>query len=166
VTSRRWCALADAIHRDHPERPEVFAERLRLFPDGCRVAVGGVDEAVGYAIAHPGVVGMPPDLDTLLVTLPKAPDCLYVHDVALLRQARGRGLLTRLLPPLLALAEANGLARLALVAVNGTEPVWRRLGFLPWRGSAAVRGKLASYGGKAVYMTRPAAPSAASGAGE
>lgn len=147
-------ALADAIHLDHPERPEVFAERLRLFPSGCRVAVAAGGEAVGYAVAHPGRLGKPPALDSLLEALPPAPDCLYVHDVALLPLARGCGLLARLLPQLLAVAQAQGLSRLALVAVNGSEPIWRRLGFVP--SESAVQSKLASYGGVASYMIRDA----------
>ena len=146
-------ALAAAIHADHPERPEVFAERLALFPAGSRVVEAG-EEVVGYALAHPGLIGRPPALDTLLGALPTAPDCLYLHDIALLPQARGHGLAIRLVADLEALAVAEGLDRLALVAINGLAPVWRQFGFLPTRGDAVWRGQLAGYGDDAVYMTR------------
>ena len=150
-------ALAAAIHADHPERPEVFAERLALFPAGSRVVEAG-EGVVGYAVAHPGLIGRPPALDTLLGALPTAPDCLYLHDIALLPQARGHGLATRLVADLEALAVAEGLDRLALVAINGLAPVWRRFGFLPTLGDALLQDKLAGYGDDAVYMTRGVVP--------
>lgn len=137
-------AIAAEVHPDHPERPEVFAERLALFPRGCfMLGTGG-----GYAIAHPGVLGRPPALDTLLGALPPRPDCLYLHDVALLPDRRSRGESRLLLTELQRLASSLGLRRLALVAVSGSEPVWQRLGFRP---AAATT---AGYGGNAVYMTR------------
>lgn len=136
-------AIAAEVHPDHPERPEVFAERLSLFPRGCfMLAAGG-----GYAIAHPGILGCPPALDTLLGALPPCPDCLYLHDVALQPDRRGRGESRLLLTELQRLAADLGLHRLALVAVSGSEPVWQRLGF---RREAAAT---ASYGGAAAYMT-------------
>lgn len=150
-------ALAAAIHVDHPERPEIFAERLALFPAGSRIAEAG-GMVVGYALAHPWLIGRPPALDTLLGALPAAPDCLYLHDIALLPRARGHGLTARLVTDLEALAVAGGLDRLALVAINGLAPVWRRFGFLPTQGDALLQGKLAGYGDDAVYMTRRAVP--------
>src|SRR3954447_18093660 len=45
-------AIAARIHPDLPERPEVFAEKMRLYPDGCRVLATD-DGIVGYRLAHP-----------------------------------------------------------------------------------------------------------------
>lgn len=145
-------AVAAAVHINHPERPEVLAERLGLFPAGAWIAVAGT-VAVGYALIHPGLIGRPPALDTLLGSLPVRPDCLYLHDVALLPRARGQGLAARLLADVKVLGAAKGLNRLALVAVNGSAPVWRRFGFMPWPGDAFLQEKLAGYGDDAMYMT-------------
>jgi GNAT superfamily N-acetyltransferase len=147
-------AIAAAIHVAHPERDAVFAERLFLYPRGCLILMQ--DGAVlGYAIAHPWLISAPPALDTLLGALPARPDCLYLHDVALRPAGRGHGATARLLARLDDLARAAGLARLALVAIPGTDRVWRRLGFLPRaRADDATRGD-GGYGAGAALMERP-----------
>lgn len=54
-------ALAGCVHRDHPERPEVFAERLRLAPEGCLALADAAGRLLGYALSHPwGDEGPPP----------------------------------------------------------------------------------------------------------
>ncbi|BBK39765.1 N-acetyltransferase GCN5 [Allostella sp. ATCC 35155] len=144
--------IAGIVHPLFPERPEVPAERLRLFPAGCFVAASPVGPA-GYAVAHPWAIGAPPALDVLLCSLPREADCLYLHDVALLPELRGSGLGAHLVRRLAALAERHLLDRLALTAVGGSAGYWRRHGFEPWGVlDAALARKLASYGGDAVYM--------------
>lgn len=141
--------IAARVHVDYPEREAVFAERLALFPAGCAML-----GAVGYAIAHPGVIGAPPPLDHLMGTLPRRPDCLYLHDLAILGEYRGGGHGRALSQRLCRLARSEGLPRLALIAVNHSEAVWRRLGFVAQVGGEALSAKLRSYGGDAVYMVR------------
>ena len=144
--------IAGQVHAAYPERPEVPAERLRLFPAGCAVAAGE-GAILGYAIAHPWTLGPPPALDTLLGCLPATPACLYLHDVALLTAARGGGLGTALVDRLRALAAHERLPTLALVAVHGSVPFWRRHGFaavVP--DDPAVAAKLRSYGPAAALM--------------
>lgn len=65
--------ISAIVHPRYPERDEVPAERLRLFPAGCLIATYNT-MTVGYAIAHPGKIGQPPPLDTLLGTLPPDAD--------------------------------------------------------------------------------------------
>ncbi len=122
----RVAYIADIVHVDHPERPEVFANRLGLFPAGCLMAADGV----GYCLAHPGQLGRAPGLDTLLGGLPAEPDCLYLHDLALLPQARGRGLGRAVVGELARVAQAWGLARIALTAVGDSPAFWAALGFV------------------------------------
>jgi ribosomal protein S18 acetylase RimI-like enzyme len=153
-------AIAAALHADHPERPEVFAERLRLAPPGfCRVLArpGGSPASglSGYALTHPWRAAHPPALDTLLGRLPAAPDAWHIHDVALLPEARGRGLADAVLREIEATAAAAGagLRRATLVAVAGKAGHWRRRGFravAPGDGGAT----LATYGAGAAFMAR------------
>lgn len=139
--------VADLVHVDYPEDPTVFANRLALFPAGCLMAEE--DGAIlGYCVAHPGMVGDPPPLDTVLAALPAAPDCLYIHDVALLPQARGRHLGIALARRLDDVARAHGFDRLALTAVNNSDGFWAALGFV-----AVPCAKLASYG-SATYRVK------------
>ena len=144
--------IADIVHPAYPERPEIPQERLRLFPRGCFVA--GDTDIVGYAVAHPGLLGRPPALDTLLGRLPHGPDCLYLHDIALLPAARGLGLGGQLTALLCQLGEGMSIRDLALVAVNGSEPYWKSLGFQPTAPDPELAAKLASYGTDASYLVR------------
>lgn len=132
--------VATTVHVAYPEDPAVFANRLELFPAGCLMAEEA-GEILGYCLAHPGTVGDPPPLDTVLARLPAAADCLYIHDVALLPQARGRHLGVALARRLEEVARAHGFARVALTAVNHSDGFWQALGYLP-----QPCAKLASYG--------------------
>lgn len=147
-------AVAEIVHPLYPESREVAAERLALYPAGCLVAVEG-GRLVGYAIGHPGVLGRPPALDTLLGTLPAEADCLYLHDVALLPDVHGKGHGKALIARLESLARSAGLARLALTAVNNSAGYWARHGFAPYKaGDADLAAKMASYGEDALYLLR------------
>jgi GNAT superfamily N-acetyltransferase len=144
--------LADAIHPDHPEGKDVFTERQRLYPEGCHVlAVEGC--LVGYAIAHPWQLGEPPPLNSRLGAIPHEASTYYIHDVALLPEARGRGYASQIVERLAEHARGAGPHNLSLVAVNRSQMFWERLGF---RATAVpgLDGKLLSYGSDAVLMVR------------
>lgn len=132
--------IADIVHVNYPEDPAVFANRLALFPDGCRMAEDGA-QSLGYCIVHPGIIGQPPALDSVLASLPAAADCLYIHDVALLPEARGRKLGIALARLMEDVARAHGFDRIALTAVNNSDGFWGSLGYEP-----QPCDKLASYG--------------------
>ncbi|MDA9464144.1 GNAT family N-acetyltransferase [Bradyrhizobium sp. CCBAU 53415] len=145
-------AIAARIHPDLPESPEVFAEKMRLYPGGCRVLVAG-DEIAGYGLSHPWKQHRIPPLDALLARLPDDADCLYVHDVAVLPDFRG-GVLRTYVAAIEELARASQIATLALVSVYATRPLWERLGFRTVTMDAELRAKLESYGEGATYMLR------------
>ncbi len=141
--------IAHSIHTMH-ERADVLAEKIALFPSGCRVLVG--DGAVcGYALAFPWRLADVPPLDSYLGVLPRDADCIFIYDVAILPAARRRGAAERFVAHASALAGDQGLSRLALVSVYGTYPFWARRGFevTPLPDQVA---KLASYGDTACYM--------------
>ena len=141
--------VAAAVHPGFPEDGAVFAERLRLYPAGCRVlAVGGTLE--GYVIAHPWVFGGAPGLNTLVERLPEGADTLHLHDLAVTEGARGGGFGARVVEVLAAQAAAAGLWRMTLVAVGGSDEFWRGRGFV---GVEAAGTKLGSYG-PAILMMR------------
>ncbi|WP_448191975.1 GNAT family N-acetyltransferase [Azospirillum sp. sgz301742] len=145
-------AVASAVHPGYPEAPAVFAERLKLYPAGCRMAeVAGV--VVGYAVMHPGRLGSPPALDSLLGELPESADCLYLHDVALLPGARGSGLGVAAVGCASDLAVRDGVGWLALTSTPEARGYWERRGFAATAGQPV---ELASYGGGMTYMTRRA----------
>lgn len=145
-------AIAARIHPELPERPEVFAEKMRLYPDGCRVLVAG-DAIAGYGLSHPWKQHRIAPLDGFLERLPDDADCLYVHDVAVLPDFRG-GVARDYVATIEVLARASHITTLALVSVYATRPLWERLGFRPVTADAPLRAKLASYGENATYMLR------------
>jgi ribosomal protein S18 acetylase RimI-like enzyme len=147
-------SIADRVHISYPERPAVFAERLRLHPHGCFVLVDdAVNAVVGYTVSHPWD-GAPPALDTLLGPLPQTPTTFYIHDIALLPPARGHGAVADIIERIVEDARRQRLASVGLVAVGGTAPLWCHLGFQA-RQDVAIAAKLASYGDDATYMVRP-----------
>lgn len=151
-------AIAVRIHPDLAERPEVFAEKMRLSPDGCLV-LAAQDATVGYGLSHPWIQQQIPLLDGFLDKLPDEADCLYVHDVAMLPAFRGGGAARAYVAAIETLARSSAIATLALVSVYGTRSLWERLGFRAVESDAALRSKLASYGESATYMLRDLADS-------
>ena len=145
-------AIAARIHPDLPERPEVFAEKMRLYPDGCRLLIAD-EEIAGYGLAHPWKQHRIPPLNGFLQQLPDDADCLYVHDVAVLPDFRG-GVARDYIAAIEKLARASHITTLALVSVYATRPLWERFGFRPVTADAELRAKLESYGASATYMLR------------
>ncbi|MCD6070436.1 MAG: family acetyltransferase [Microvirga sp.] len=147
--------LADAIHVSHPEDPEVLAERQRLYPQGCFMLVEN-GRAIGYALTHPWSFAEPPPLNRLLGAVPFPATTYYVHDVALLPEARGKGYAAQITSLLVNHAHDAGFDNLSLVAVNKSQIFWEKAGFrvIPVPGLEA---KLASYGPDAALMVRDVA---------
>ncbi|NBJ11478.1 GNAT family N-acetyltransferase [Microvirga arsenatis] len=145
-------ALADAIHVNHPEDAEVLAERLRLYPQGCLMLVED-GHATGYALTHPWRSGEPPPLNRLLREIPSAPTTYYIHDVALLPEARGKGHALAAADRMTAHARREGFREVSLVAVNGSQAFWEKAGFRVLT-VPGLEAKLSSYGPDAVLMVR------------
>jgi predicted N-acetyltransferase YhbS len=144
--------IADSIHTALPERPEVFEEKCRLFPEGSRVLVSG-DRVIGYGVSHPWLLGQIPPLDEFLHALPDEPTCLYLHDIVVLPEARGQNAAGAFVKLLEDVARQRSIPHLALVSVYGTDALWSRFGFaVADRPELAT--KLTTYGPTAKYMTR------------
>lgn len=121
-------AISDAVHGRYTEPRGVYAERLALYPQGCRVL--DVDGAVeGYCISHPWHRRSPPALGQAIGAIPEDADTYWLHDLALVAQARGSGAGAAALAEALALARAGGFSDVSLIAVNGADRFWSRHGF-------------------------------------
>ncbi|MCP8939738.1 GNAT family N-acetyltransferase [Alsobacter sp. SYSU M60028] len=149
-------AVARIVHPSLPERREVFAERLALFPDGCRV-LEGPGGLAGYLVSHPWRARQAPKLDTLLGALPPVEGTRYIHDLAIAPEARGQGAGERAVADVVADATRRGAPSLSLVSVYGSAPFWRRHGFAP-ADAPSLASMLASYGADAVFMERALRP--------
>jgi GNAT superfamily N-acetyltransferase len=144
--------IGNAIHASLQEGPEVFANKLALFPEGCFVlAQNGA--VAGYGIAHPWVLGTVPALDRCIAALPPSPTCLYIHDVVVLPAVRGQGAAGVLVDRFEAIARRHRLPSITLVSVYGTDRLWERYGFQT-ASEPELADRLASYGATARYMRK------------
>jgi len=143
-------ALSQVVHPGYPEDRAIFTERLRLYPAGC-FALSGETEIAGYALSHPFAKNSAPALNSLLGTLPEPCDIYYIHDIAILPQARKGGAGAAIVARLRAQARTAGFDAIGLVAVNDSAPFWERQGFVA-QNVAGLAEKLASYGRNACYM--------------
>lgn len=148
-------AVAAVVHPGYPERPAVFVERLALSPDGCKVLTRG-DTVVGYLISHPWAHLAPPPLDSLLGRIPTAPTTYYLHDLALLPEARGQRAAGAGVRALLTEVAATDIPNASLIAVAGAEAFWIQFGFraVDAEAHAGLRDRLASYGDTAILMVK------------
>lgn len=147
------CALSATIHQAYPEDDAVFAERLRLYPDGCHV-YAAAETIAAYVISHPWRALDAPALNSLLGKLPTASSTYYIHDLALSQQARRTGAATRIVGYLADHARERGLRSMSLVAVNNSVGFWQRQGFA-LTDVPALAEKLRSYcDDDARFMTR------------
>ncbi|MGW4023149.1 GNAT family N-acetyltransferase [Streptomyces sp. NPDC005009] len=131
------------------EGAEALRSRGRASPKTCFVLETG-DRVAGYVLALPYPRLRYPDL-----TRPeeRAYDSrnLHLHDLVIADDLRGRGLGSRLLRHLTAVARRSSYERISLVAVGGTAGFWAGHGYRPEPGAELHGG----YGDGAVYMSCP-----------
>lgn len=142
--------ISEQAHPLFPEAPEVFAEKQRLFAPFC-FTLSHAREVVGYCFAHPWMSHRAPSLNRLIGSPPRAPDCLFIHDVALAESARGKGASGALIEILEGVAKRHQLPAITLVSLYGSDRLWRRHGFAP----VDIRaGDIETYGPSALYMRK------------
>lgn len=147
-------AVAALVHPAYPERRAVFAEKRQLCPEGCLVLPGEGGTVLGYAVGHPWRRWCPAPLDAFLDALPEPAEAFWIHDVALLPEARGRGEASAAVAALLALARRLGLGQAALVSVYDSRRFWAGHGFapVPLLPAKALARVLDAYGDAALFM--------------
>lgn len=142
--------MGDGIYPTHlHERMDVLEEKFHLFPIGCIKLVMG-DEIVGYGISHPWMFGKVPKLDSFLKELPPKPDCLYLHDCAILEKARGYDMGCKFVEEMEGLANKINVKYLTGTSVMGTYKLWCRYGFE----IVPITDNLETYGEDAKYIIK------------
>lgn len=122
---------AQAFPEDLRESPEVFEDRMARYGQYFRVAFMG-DRMVGYMISFPWKLGdAPVNNEKFPAELPEA-DCFYIHDIAILPDARGAGISRALLQDAYETAHALGYDAVSLVAVGQSGSFWDKAGYVPY----------------------------------
>lgn len=145
-------AIADQVHPDFFEAPEILAERQLLYRNGCYL-LEIAERPTGYVLSHPWRAGSLPALNTRLGDLPAEPDTYYLHDLALLPVTRRIGAAAYIMEALSKHAAAQGFATMHLVAVNGSQGFWEKHGFAV-DDVPALADKLKGYEAAARYMVK------------
>ena len=130
--------IAEAIHvqtrafaEDLRESPEVFSDRMERFGEYFRVAFMG-ERMVGYMISFPWKLGDTPVNNQKFPAVLPEPDCFYIHDIALLPEARGQGISRAMLDEAYQTALQLGFDAVSLVAVGQSGSFWDKVGFVPY----------------------------------
>lgn len=142
-------------HSIEPESQNAFINKLKQAPD-CAFAVEGPkpDQLRAYLFALPIELNHPPSLDDDHYIVPKQPNALYLHDLAIDPAARGQHLSQPLLKAFFACANKRALPYASLIAIQQSSAFWQRYGFQiddPLCQDPRLANKLASYG-EAQYM--------------
>lgn len=153
---------AQTFTKDLRESAEVFANRLTRF--GTHFKVACLQEAiVGYMLCFPWKLGETPVNNRAFPDMLPEADCLYIHDIALLPEARGSGLARAMVDDAFAQAQAHGFPVVSLVAVAQSGLYWDKVGFVPCAAITADKQAqiIHSYGEGARLMVKPVLHAAA-----
>ncbi|WP_439893497.1 GNAT family N-acetyltransferase (plasmid) [Ralstonia sp. 25C] len=148
-------AVQQACYGDGFLEPgNALASRWARSPAMCLVAVDGT-EIVGYLLSHAWHAWSPPKLHAPLPKVDAADVLWFVHDMAIAPAGRGRRLGERLYTTARNAARSYGLRQSRLVAVQGADAFWQRLGYRPAPFDAESLATLHSvYGDDALLMER------------
>lgn len=111
------------------ESGDTFRSKLLEYPLGCLGFFAG-DRLVGYAFSHPWNDDCVVKLDSEPLDIPANPNCFHIHDVAVLKDYREKGIAKQLIQAIIALARELGLHRFLIVSVQNSERFWARQGFV------------------------------------
>ena len=133
------------------ELRDVFARRLAGAGHCSWAAVQGT-QVLAYLAAYWSRPGAVTPLNGDFAHYTDA-SVLYLHDMAVSPAAAGRGIASGLVRAVREQARARGIARTALVSVQGSQAYWERQGYnCVFLKNAAQQQHLDSYGKGAVYM--------------
>lgn len=143
----------DAYVGEVLEEETVISARLNTAPDTAWVAQGkqGVQ---AYLVTYPSRLGA---LTALGENFQCAtdPDCLYLHDLAVVSAANGVGMGQALLNEATRYAEDQGYPFSALISVQNSVSFWQRQGYSVVESlSQPQQALLATYAGPAYYMSK------------
>lgn len=139
---------------EYHEPPGAFDNKLRQSPGSAWIAASA-GQTVAYLVTLPVDEAHFPALHASDWHPPERARWLYLHDLAVDPDHRGSGAGQRLIEQAFAHARQQNMSGLALVAVQGSEPYWRRHGFRAQDVTHHVLlDRLRSFGDGARFMVR------------
>ena len=111
-----------------PEDVDVLKSKWLSSPSTCAVYLENNEVILGYLLAHPWPSDIPPKLHEISPVTDS--DNLYLHDLALANEARGKGIAKALVDNLIDTAKAQEYKKVLLVAVQNSGGFWEKFGFV------------------------------------
>ncbi|AOT08334.1 GNAT family N-acetyltransferase [Pseudoalteromonas luteoviolacea] len=151
IEEKDWNCILDIQEKSYQEVGiedlAVLKSKNDASPDTCFVCVSNDGEIFGYVLAHPWCGVAPPKL---FESLPYIENCdhLYLHDMAISPHSKGKGVGRALASKLIDVAKNKSMTKISLVAVQGSQTFWTRVGFKEVKGVEVC----SSYGEQAVLM--------------
>jgi ribosomal protein S18 acetylase RimI-like enzyme len=131
ITENSWAGILniqeEAYVEIQPEDVNVLKSKWRSSPKTCAVYKQG-NNILAYLLAHPWPNEIPPKLYEecpIAISLN-----LYLHDLALARESRGKGIANKLVKNLIDIARTQEFNKILLVAVQNSGGFWSKFGFL------------------------------------
>jgi len=109
------------------ESADVIAQRFNLSPTTTWVAEHD-GNVCAYLVGYWSTIGRVNPLNAPFSSIAE-PNCLYVHDLALLRSVQGFGLGKRLIRAAAEYAAEHKVKALALLSVQNSKDFWQNVGF-------------------------------------
>lgn len=121
----------EAFTPDLREDASVFHNRIARYGQHYKMArLNG--EPVGYVICFPWELGdSPVNNENFPEQLP-APSCFFIHDIAVLKRARGAGVARAMLEAAYEESRSLGFNTASLVAVGQSGNYWDKAGYTPY----------------------------------
>ncbi|MCG9695853.1 GNAT family N-acetyltransferase [Shewanella sp. Isolate11] len=145
-----WPAILSIQQECYPEiaheTQAALESKVKVSADSCYVVEVNA-QVVGYCLAHPWVINQPPSLEQQIDAM-NSPDTLYLHDIALSAKARGLKAGEKIFNLLKQKTKQFNFDSISLVAVEGADTYWQRLGFK----SRIIDKSLDNYPADACYM--------------
>ncbi|KZN37115.1 GNAT family N-acetyltransferase [Pseudoalteromonas luteoviolacea] len=110
-----------------PEEINELKSKWIASPNTCAVYLNNDNKIVAYLLSHPWGSELPPKLNEK-AQITDSPN-LYLHDLAIAQQARGKGIAKKLVTNVIAKAKSQGFTKIMLVAVQGSDTFWAKFGF-------------------------------------
>ncbi|MEH6347290.1 MAG: GNAT family N-acetyltransferase [Bermanella sp.] len=132
ISETSWNEIMEIQEQAYTELPpediDILKSKWLSSPNTCAIYENSTNKILAYLLAHPWASETPPKLyETAPITL--GPN-LYLHDLALAHEARGKGIAKILVEHLIESAKNENLVKILLVAVQGSAEFWARFGFL------------------------------------
>ena len=145
--------LGNKVHLSYQEDFRTINRKYELFSEGFYALKDAAGDLSGYAIFHPWIYGEPPRLNQYFEQIQDTCECLHLHDIVVADELRGRGHTSAFIRIFLEAAKNKDKPKATLVAVGGTESLWRHFGFQD-PGLQSSKDALLSYSETSIYMAR------------